>query len=175
MKRLLPRYTWPMFEFGVALAIVVAALAIEPGAFGQPPQGRGGSGANGSAGQAPQGRTGAPAGPPNLGKPPADGKIEIVTVTGCLREQGADNWMLVSATDPLVSVANAPPRSEIPAAPPAGKNQFKLIGVGEFALPTHKDKTVVVKGLYIKAMPVSRLNMTSVVDAVQSCAADAPK
>lgn len=172
MKRLLPRFTWPMLEFGVALAIVVAALATEPGAFSQSAQGRGGSGANGSAGQAPQGRAGAP---PNLGKPPADGKIEIVAVTGCLREQGADNWMLVGATDPLVSVANAPARSEIPATPPAGKNQFKLIGVGEFALPTHKDKTVVVKGLYIKAMPVSRLNMTSVVDAVQSCVPDAPK
>jgi len=122
----------------------------------------------------PQGRAG---GPPNLGQPPSDtpGKVEIVAVTGCLREMGADNWMLVAATDPLVSVANAPQRSEIPTTPPAGKNQFKLIGVGEYALPTHRDKTVVVKALYIKAMPVSRLNITSLVDAVSSCAPDAPK
>jgi hypothetical protein len=150
------------------LAVLGVALLAHT-ASAQPAQGRGGAGANG------QGRGGAPAGPPNLGKPPADGKIEIVGVTGCLREMGADNWMLVAATDPLVSVANAPQRAEIPTTAPAGKNQFKLIGVGEFALPTHKDKTVVVKGLYIKAMPVSRLNITSIVDAVPNCAADAPK
>jgi hypothetical protein len=160
----------------VALAVFgVTASTISA----QPAQGRGGAG----AGQAPQGRGaargqargGAPAGPPNLGQPPTPGKVEIVAVTGCLREMGADNWMVVAATDPLVSVANAPQRSEIPTTPPPGKNQFKLIGVGEFALPTHKDKTVVVKGLYIQATPVSRLNITSIVDAVASCAADAPK
>ena len=127
------------------------------------------------AAQAP-GR-GAPAGPPNLGKPPTDtpGKTEIVVVTGCVREQGAGNWMLVAATDPLVSVANAPARADVPTTPPAGKNQFKLIGVGEFAMPTHKDHTVLVKALYIKAMPVSRLNLTSLVEAVSTCAPDAQK
>lgn len=153
-------------RFVAPFACIALAASI---AGAQPPQGRGGAGAGG---QAPQGRAG---GPPNLGQPPSDGKVEIVAVTGCLREMGADNWMVVAATDPLVSVANAPQRSEIPSTPPAGKNQFKLIGVGEFALPTHKDKTVVVKGLYIKASPVSRLNLTSIVDAVASCAADAPK
>jgi hypothetical protein len=128
-----------------------------------------------AAAQAP-GR-GAPAGPPNLGQPPSDtpGKVEIVSVTGCVREQGPENWMLVAATDPLVSVANAPQRSEVPTTPPAGKNQFKLIGVGEFDLPTHRDHTVLVKALYIKAMPVSRLNITSLVEAVSTCAPDAPK
>jgi len=148
---------------GFVFAVLVLSFA--PAVAAQP-QGRGG-----------QGGRGAPAAPPNLGQPPSDtpGKVEIVAVTGCLREMGADNWMLVAATDPLVSVANAPQRSEIPTTPPAGKNQFKLIGVGEFALPTHKDKTVVVKALYIKATPVSRLNITSLVDAVSTCAADAQK
>ena len=32
-------------------------------------------------------------------------KVEIVSVTGCLREQGT-NWMLVAATEPVPSVAN---------------------------------------------------------------------
>jgi hypothetical protein len=120
---------------------------------------------------------GGPAGPPNMGQPPADtpGKIEIVAVTGCIREQGAGNWMLVAATDPLVSVANAPARADLPKTAPAGKNTFQLIGVGEFSLPTFKDKTVVVKALYIKAMPVTRLNLTSVVEALPTCAPDAPK
>jgi hypothetical protein len=101
-------------------------------------------------------------------------KVDIVSVTGCLRQQG-DAWMLVAATDPVMSVANAPPKNEIPTSPPDGKNTFRLIGVSEFNLPAHKDRTVVVKGLFIKASPVSRLNITSVVEATATCAATAPK
>lgn len=109
------------------------------------------------------------------GSATAQNKVDIVKVSGCLRLQGPDNWMLVAATEPEVSSANAPPRSELPKEPPAGKNQFKLIGVGEFNLPQFKDHTVLVKALYIKAQPVNRLNITSVNDALPICAADAPK
>ena len=113
---------------------------------------------------------------PDLGKPPSDkpGKVDIVMVVGCVRQQGAD-WMLVAATDPLVSTANAPAHADVPTAPPPGKNTFKLTGVGEFALPTHKDHTVLVKALYNKAMPVTMLNVTSLVEAVSTCAPAAPK
>ncbi len=106
---------------------------------------------------------------------PAANKAEIVSVTGCLREQGAGNWMLVAATDPVPSVANQAPAADIPKTPPAGKNRFKLIGVGEFSLPQHRDRTMVIRGLFIKGSPVSRLNMTSAVEAVASCVAGAPK
>jgi hypothetical protein len=106
---------------------------------------------------------------------PATKKVDIVTVTGCLREQGAGNWMLVAATEPVQSIANAAPASELPKTAPDGKNAFKLIGVSEFSLPGKKDHTVVVRGLFIKAAPVSRLNVTSIVDALPSCAAIAPK
>jgi hypothetical protein len=102
-------------------------------------------------------------------------KIDIVSVTGCLREQGAGNWMLVSATDPVPSIANAAAGKELPATAPDGKNSFKLIGVSEFGLPGKKDHTVVVRGLFIKAAPVSRVNVTSIADALPSCAANAPK
>jgi hypothetical protein len=96
-------------------------------------------------------------------------KIDIVSVTGCLREPSVDNWMLVNATDPVSSNANAPAKNEIPSTPPVGKNQFKLIGVSEFNLPPHKDHVVIVKGLHIKAQPVSRLNITSVTTISQTC------
>ena len=102
-------------------------------------------------------------------------KVEIVSVTGCLREQGANNWMVVAATDPVPSIANQAPPAELPKTPPAGKNAFKLIGVGEFSLPTLRDRTVVVRGLFIKDTPSSRINMTSVVEAVSTCAPAAPK
>jgi hypothetical protein len=105
---------------------------------------------------------------------PASTKVEIVSVIGCLREATPNNWTLTSATDPVPSSANAPPAKEIPAAPPAGKNAFRLIGVSEFNLPAHRDHTVVIKALFIKAEPMSRLNMTSVTMVSPSCA-PAPK
>ena len=100
-------------------------------------------------------------------------KADIVSVTGCLREQG-NNWLLVAATDPVPSVANQAQGTDIPTTPPAGKNTFRLIGVSEFNLPQMKDHTVVIRGLFIKDK-VSRINVTSAVDAVASCAAGAPK
>jgi hypothetical protein len=102
-------------------------------------------------------------------------KVDIVSVTGCLREATPNNWTVVNATDPVPSIANAPAPKEIPPTPPAGKNEFKLIGVTEFNLPSHKDQTVIVKGLLIKASPVSRLNITSVTAVSPSCPAGPPK
>lgn len=97
-------------------------------------------------------------------------KVEIVSVTGCLKEAAPNTWTLTAATDPVPSSANAPPPKEVPAAPPAGKNSFRLIGVSEFDLPAHRNHTVVVKGLFIKAAPMSRVNVTSVTMAAASCA-----
>jgi len=99
-------------------------------------------------------------------------KIDLVSVTGCLREPTAGTWMLTGATDPVPSTANAPAAKDIPTAPPAGKYEYRLIGVSEFNLPAHKGHTVLVKGLHIKATPVSRLNVTSVTMVSSSCAAE---
>jgi len=106
---------------------------------------------------------------------PPTNKVEIVSVTGCLREQGSGNWVLVAATDPMPSAANQAPVAELPKIPPAGKNTFRLLGVGEFNLGQHRDRTMVIRGLLIKATPVSRINMTSSVEAVASCVAGASK
>jgi hypothetical protein len=102
-------------------------------------------------------------------------KIDIVSVTGCLREATPNTWTLESATDPVPSSANAPPAKEIPSAPPAGKHQYRLIGVSEFNLTAHRGHTVIIKGLFIKATPVSRVNMTSVTMVAASCAPAPPK
>ena len=102
---------------------------------------------------------------------PAPKKIEIVSVTGCLKEAAPNTWTLTAATDPVPSSANAPPAKDIPARAPAGRNTFSLIGVSEFNLPAHRDHTVVIKGLFITAAPMSRLNMTSVTMVSPSCVA----
>ena len=98
-------------------------------------------------------------------------KVDIVSVTGCLRETPPGTWVLTTATDPVPSSANAPHAGEIPTTVPVGRNEFRLIGVSEFNLPAHKGQTVMVKGLYIKAAPVSRLNITSVTTVGPTCAA----
>ena len=106
-------------------------------------------------------------------------KVDIVSVTGCLRQstpnadRGRDPggiWTLEAATDPVVSIANAPPAKDIPATPPIGTNTFRLIGVSEFNLAAHKGHTVIVKGLFIKAEPISRVNITSVTMVAPTCA-----
>jgi len=104
---------------------------------------------------------------------PATKKIDIVSVTGCLREQGT-NWMLVAATEPTPSAANQAQGQDLPASPPGGRNTFRLIGISEFNLPQMKDRTVVIRGLFIKDK-VSRINVTSAVEAVATCAPGAPK
>ena len=106
---------------------------------------------------------------------PAPSKVDIVSVTGCLRQRAANEWVVVAATDPIASSANAPTPKEIPSTIPVGQNEFRLIGIAEFSLPDHKDHAVVVRGLLIKATPVSRLNVTSIVTAAPACAPEAGK
>lgn len=96
-------------------------------------------------------------------------KVDIVSVSGCLRQEAGDVWMVVNATEPVKSNANAPTKADIPTSVLPGKGRFRLIGVGEFDLPSHKDHFVVVKGLLIAANPVSRLNITSIVTALPAC------
>jgi hypothetical protein len=96
-------------------------------------------------------------------------KVPIVAVTGCLAEQGT-NWSLTNATEPVPSIANGPPAGEAIKGPTSGTASYRLIGVSEFDLPAHKGHTVLVKGLLIKAAPVSRVNVTSVTMVSSACA-----
>jgi hypothetical protein len=100
---------------------------------------------------------------------PTPKKVDIVSATGCLKEAAPNNWTLVNATDPVPSTANAPPAKDIPAVPPAGRNSFTLIGVSEFNLRAHRDQTVIINCLLIKASPLSRLNITSVTTVAPAC------
>jgi hypothetical protein len=98
-------------------------------------------------------------------------KVPIVAVTGCVAEQPDKTWMLTAATDPVPSIANAPPATQPHSGPTRGKNSFRLIGTSEFDLPKHLGHIVLVKGLLVKATPVSRINVTSVTMIAATCAA----
>ena len=101
-------------------------------------------------------------------------KIDPVAVTGCLKEVEPDTWMLVNASEPVASTANAPSPKELATLPKGGKNQFRLIGVSIFNLPAYKDHAIIVKGLRIKATPVNRLNVTSVTMVSETCPPQSP-
>ena len=58
----------------------------------------------------------------------------------------ATTWLLTSATDPVPSIANAPPAGQPIRGRPPARSRFRLIGVSEFDLPAHKGHTVLVKG-----------------------------
>jgi hypothetical protein len=106
---------------------------------------------------------------PGLSAPQAAQTQKIGVVTGCLQQGAVNDWMVVNATDPVPSRAGTPQPNELPKEPVLGKNQFKLIGVAEFNLQEKKDQTVIVKGLFLKSTPVSRLNITSVTVVSPSC------
>src|SRR5580765_6429685 len=89
----------------------------------------------------------------------ANQRVDIVRVIGCLRHTTPDVWTVSAATDPVIVSRGAEPVQPPPST--AGTNEFKLIGTEEFNLPSRKDHLVSVKGLLIKATPMSRLNLTS--------------
>lgn len=101
--------------------------------------------------------------------PPAPAKVPVVAVAGCVIEQPAGTWLLTNATEPTPSIANAPPAGQPYKGPTSGTLRFQLIGISEFDLPAHKGHNVLVKGLFVKAAPVSRLNVTSVTMLATTC------
>jgi len=101
-------------------------------------------------------------------------KMDPVAVLGCLKETAPNAWTLVNASDPVVSTPNAPSAKELASLPTAGKNEFRLIGVSVFNLPAYRDQSVLMKGLLIKASPISRLNVTSVTKVATTCPAPPP-
>ena len=104
-------------------------------------------------------------------KPATPAKVDVVAVAGCLKEDAPDTWTLVNAGDPVVSTANAPSKKELESIATIGKNEYRLTGVSVFNLPAHRGHTVLVKGLHIKATPISRLNVTSVTMVSENCPA----
>lgn len=96
-------------------------------------------------------------------------KVPVVAVTGCVVADGP-GWALDKATEPLPSIANGPAAGDAIKGPTTGPHRYGLIGVSEFGLAEHTGHTVLVKGLFIKAEPVSRVNVTSVTMVSTACA-----
>ncbi|MBI1874371.1 MAG: hypothetical protein HYS05_10875 [Acidobacteria bacterium] len=96
----------------------------------------------------------------------------MVVVVGCLGQEGSETWVLTSATEAIELASKTPaPPSEADAVKLSGQNKYRLIGISEFNLPTHKGHKERVEGLLIAAKPMSRLNVTSVKHVADTCGA----
>ena len=106
-------------------------------------------------------------------------KLDVVSVTGCLTQGPGDTWVLTNATDPAptnrtekMATTTTPSTAATTMPPAAGKNRFKLIGILELNVPSHKGHTVTVKGILIPAQPEKRINLTSVQMVSATCSAN---
>ena len=72
---------------------------------------------------------------------------------GCLSEPSRTPGRWSTRPTPCRAPPTPPSPKELAALPKGGKNEFRLIGVSDFNLPAHRDHTVLVKGLPIKATP----------------------
>ena len=97
--------------------------------------------------------------------------LDIVEVVGCLSEISKETWVMTRGAEPLVSkvpFTNADAVSQA-GARPLGTRQYRLIGVSPFQPAMRKGHKVVVKGVLIKDTTETRINVTSLQTASDTC------
>jgi len=93
----------------------------------------------------------------------AQERTSIMFIVGCLAQEN-DTWILTNASDPtpVMGAPGSKTENEPLADAPLGTNRFRLVGtVQEFGVDKLKGHKVRVKGLVMKAVPESRVNLTS--------------
>lgn len=95
----------------------------------------------------------------------ASGKNEVVSVMGCVKASG-DSWLLVQATAPTPATDGVKPA---PKTPTFGGNQFKLVGVTPFNLPSRNGQAVIAQGLVVKTRGEALFNVTSILTIAETC------
>jgi hypothetical protein len=101
-------------------------------------------------------------------------RLEVVEVVGCLEPNTPGKWMLISATDPVVSATQSTSSVVLKAAEakPLGSRRYQLLGASLFNPSSHRGEKVAVKGVLIKDTEESRVNITSLQTAATSCSND---
>src|SRR5262249_25686545 len=90
--------------------------------------------------------------------------LEIGEVIGCLEEATSHgNWLLTHASEPTLSGSQATSSVALKAADlrPLGSRRYPLLGVSVFKPLSHEGEKVVVKGVLIKDIEETRINVTS--------------
>jgi hypothetical protein len=98
-------------------------------------------------------------------------KLDIIESVGCLAEEPKGTWVLTNATEPVVSkqpYTNEASKKEA-AARTLGTLRFTLIAISMFNPDALRGHKVAAKGLLIKDAAGSRINVTSLQLAADSC------
>ena len=132
-----------------------------------------------AAAQAPAGRGAAagakPAAPPVVldATKPHDKNLtlDIVEVVGCLADGPNNTFVLASATE---AIKGGTPSTTLDAlkadeTKPLGTNRYVLIGASEWNPASHKGQKLAVKGLMIKDVKETRINVTSLQKVGDTC------
>jgi mono/diheme cytochrome c family protein len=104
-----------------------------------------------------------------------DPRVELAEIRGCLEQGPAQSWMLVNASDPVVSTTQATSSEALPAASskPLGDRSYQLVGAHAFHPAAAKGQKVAVKGALIPDGKLNRLNVTSLQSLSASCSSSA--
>ncbi len=100
------------------------------------------------------------------------GPLHIVEVVGCLETNPSSMWTLTHGSEPVTSATQATSMKALSAAAvrPLGKERVRLIGVDPFNPSSRQGKKTVVKGVLIEDAGGTRLNVTSLQTAADTCA-----
>jgi mono/diheme cytochrome c family protein len=100
----------------------------------------------------------------------------LVQVTGCLALEGADNWILIDATDPVRSrnpEKSTPEELKNAAGAPAGSARFRLQNLEDLQPPFNatnsKGQKVQVKGVLIRQTNRDRINVLRADSVAAAC------
>jgi hypothetical protein len=96
--------------------------------------------------------------------------LDTVEVIGCV-SQADDKWVLTKATNPLKSGTSAQTLEALKAAEtkPLGTGRYVLIGASGWNPPSYAGAKVAVRGLVIRDVSESRVNVASFNKVAETC------
>ena len=97
--------------------------------------------------------------------------VDLVEVVGCLAS-ASNSWQLINATDPSFAKSASTTAESVKAAEAKqlGKQRYVLIGLNQLDPANHQGHKMAVKGLLIKDVKETRINVTSFQMASANCA-----
>jgi hypothetical protein len=100
-----------------------------------------------------------------------EGVLQIGEAVGCLQPAPHGDWLLTNASDPEISQSQATTSVALKAAEakPLGIRRYTLLGASVFNPASHPDEEVAVKGILIKGIKESRINVTSLQMVAPKC------
>lgn len=98
--------------------------------------------------------------------------LDVIQVVGCVSDGPNNTWVLMNGSDPVAVKAPSTSVPELKAAEaiPLGSQRYVLIGATQYRPASHKGHKMAVRGLMIKDVKETRINVTSFQMLSDTCA-----